>query len=137
MRQVGGFIPSTPVSSNNKSDRHDKTEILLKAALNTIKKTQSKLKNNAQDNNADKNGLTHLHVSCKCNNKTTVKLLLRYDVGGNQGDKDNIPSLQLCEIYRYTSILHCLMKYQNMQMLIKMIVVESLLFSHLGRAVRI
>jgi hypothetical protein len=28
--------PSTPVSSTNKSDRHDITEILLKVALNTI-----------------------------------------------------------------------------------------------------
>jgi len=29
-------IPA-PVSSTNKTDRHDKTEILLKVALNTIK----------------------------------------------------------------------------------------------------
>jgi hypothetical protein len=28
--------PDTPVSSTNKSDRHDKTEILLQVALNTI-----------------------------------------------------------------------------------------------------
>jgi hypothetical protein len=30
------FSPFTPVSSTNKTDRHDITEILLKAALNTI-----------------------------------------------------------------------------------------------------
>jgi hypothetical protein len=30
------FSPGTPVSSTNKSNRHDKTEILLKGALNTI-----------------------------------------------------------------------------------------------------
>jgi hypothetical protein len=30
------FIPGTPVSSTNKNDRHDITEILLKVALNTI-----------------------------------------------------------------------------------------------------
>jgi hypothetical protein len=30
------FFPSTPVSSTNKTDRHDITEILLKVALNTI-----------------------------------------------------------------------------------------------------
>jgi hypothetical protein len=30
------FSPSTPVSSTNKNDRHDITEILLKVALNTI-----------------------------------------------------------------------------------------------------
>jgi hypothetical protein len=37
LRQVGGFLdPCTPVSSTNKTDRHDITEILLKVALNTI-----------------------------------------------------------------------------------------------------
>ena len=35
LRQVGGFSPGTPVSSINKTDRHDMTEILLKVALNT------------------------------------------------------------------------------------------------------
>jgi len=34
--QVGGFFLCTPVSSTNKTDRHDITEILLKVALNTI-----------------------------------------------------------------------------------------------------
>jgi hypothetical protein len=31
-----GFFPGPPVSSTNKTDRHDITEILLKVALNTI-----------------------------------------------------------------------------------------------------
>ena len=35
------FSPGPPVSSTNKTDRHDITEILLKAALNTIKQTKS------------------------------------------------------------------------------------------------
>jgi hypothetical protein len=39
LRQVGGFFPRPPVSSTNKTDRHDVTEILLKVALNTIKQT--------------------------------------------------------------------------------------------------
>ena len=30
------FSPGSPVSSTNKTDRHDITEILLKVALNTI-----------------------------------------------------------------------------------------------------
>jgi hypothetical protein len=30
------FSPGTPVSSTNKTDRHDITEILLEVALNTI-----------------------------------------------------------------------------------------------------
>ena len=33
------FSPGSPVSSTNKTDRHDITEILLKVALNTIKQT--------------------------------------------------------------------------------------------------
>ena len=35
-RQVGGFFPGTPVSSTNKTDHHEVTEILLKVALKTI-----------------------------------------------------------------------------------------------------
>jgi len=37
LRQVGGFFPGPPVSFTNETDRHDKTAILLKLALNTIK----------------------------------------------------------------------------------------------------
>ena len=33
------FSPGTPVSSTNKTDRHDIAEILLKVALNTINQT--------------------------------------------------------------------------------------------------
>jgi hypothetical protein len=33
---VGGFSPGAPVSSTNKTDYHDKAEILLKVVLNTI-----------------------------------------------------------------------------------------------------
>jgi hypothetical protein len=36
LRQVGGFSPGTPVSSTNKTDRHDITERLLKVSLSTI-----------------------------------------------------------------------------------------------------
>jgi len=36
LRQAGGFLRVLPVSSTNKTDRHDITEILLKVALNTI-----------------------------------------------------------------------------------------------------
>jgi hypothetical protein len=38
LRQVGG-LPNPPVSSTNKTDRHDISEILLKVALSTIKQT--------------------------------------------------------------------------------------------------
>jgi hypothetical protein len=35
------FSPGPPVSSTNKTDRHDTTEILLKVALNIIKQTNN------------------------------------------------------------------------------------------------
>jgi len=35
------FSPGTPVSSTNKTDNHDITEILLKVALNTLNQTKS------------------------------------------------------------------------------------------------
>jgi hypothetical protein len=40
LRQIGGFSPGPPVSSNNKTDRYDITEILLKVVFNTIKQTK-------------------------------------------------------------------------------------------------
>jgi hypothetical protein len=43
--QVGGFSLGTPVSSTDKTDRHDITEILLKVALNTIIQAQPSSKN--------------------------------------------------------------------------------------------
>jgi hypothetical protein len=39
IKVVSHFFPGPPVSSTNKTDRHDITEILLKMALNTIKQT--------------------------------------------------------------------------------------------------
>jgi hypothetical protein len=38
-QQVSGFFSGPPVSSSNKTDRHDITEILLKVALNTLNQT--------------------------------------------------------------------------------------------------
>ena len=37
------FCPDSPVSSTNKTDRHDIAEILLKVALNTIKQTNKQI----------------------------------------------------------------------------------------------
>ena len=47
------FSPGTPVSSINKTDRYDITEILLKVALNTIKpnQTESNFLNDYDDDN--------------------------------------------------------------------------------------
>ena len=39
------FSPGTPVTSTNKTDRHDITEILLKVALNTINQIKPKQHN--------------------------------------------------------------------------------------------
>ena len=41
------FSPCTPVSSSNKTDCHDITEILLKVALNTIKQTNKQTLTNS------------------------------------------------------------------------------------------
>ena len=41
LRQVGDFFRGTPVSSTNKTDLHDITEILLKVTLNTITLTHT------------------------------------------------------------------------------------------------
>ena len=38
------FSPGPPVSSTNKNERHDITEILLKVALSTIKQTSKQTK---------------------------------------------------------------------------------------------
>jgi hypothetical protein len=40
------FSPGSPVSSTNKTDYHDITEILLKVALNTIKPNNQTTKPN-------------------------------------------------------------------------------------------
>jgi hypothetical protein len=40
------FSPGPPVSSTNKTDRHDITELLLKVALNTIKQTDKQPNSN-------------------------------------------------------------------------------------------
>jgi hypothetical protein len=37
------FSPGAPISSTNRTDRHDITEILLKVALSTIKQTNKHL----------------------------------------------------------------------------------------------
>ena len=47
----------TPVSSTNKTDRHDITEILLKVALNTTKENKNKDKNKQQTNNINTHDL--------------------------------------------------------------------------------
>ena len=41
LRQVGGFLLFSSVSSTNKTDRHDMAEILLKVALNIINPTKA------------------------------------------------------------------------------------------------
>jgi len=45
LRQVGGFLRGLRISSTNKTDHHDITEILLKVALNNINQIEcSKMK---------------------------------------------------------------------------------------------
>ena len=42
IKMVSDLRPGTPVSSTNKTDHHDITEIVLKVALNTITLTKSR-----------------------------------------------------------------------------------------------
>jgi hypothetical protein len=55
LRQVGGFLKvlTTQVSSTNKTDHHNITEILLKVAINTITLTQM--------NSLEQNLILHLN----------------------------------------------------------------------------
>jgi hypothetical protein len=52
LQQVCGFSPGPPVSSTNKTDRHDISEILLKEALNTIKPTKNQSNGRSQKETA-------------------------------------------------------------------------------------
>jgi hypothetical protein len=45
------FSPGPPVSSTNKSDRHNIAEILLKVALNTIKQTNKSIEKRTHNRN--------------------------------------------------------------------------------------
>jgi hypothetical protein len=45
------FSPGPPVSSTNKSERHNITEILLKVALNTIKQTNKSIEKPTHNRN--------------------------------------------------------------------------------------
>jgi hypothetical protein len=54
------FSPGTPVSSTNKSDRHDITEILLKVVLNTI--TKNLIINSCQDFFLEKNAHAEIDI---------------------------------------------------------------------------
>jgi hypothetical protein len=65
------FSPGTPISSTNKTDLHDITEILLKVALNTINQIKP---------NPTCNCISVLHCSLclKCISMFTIKLLKIY-----------------------------------------------------------
>jgi hypothetical protein len=52
------FSPGSPVSSINKTDRHDIVEILLKVALNTINQTRA----NKKQTNKQINERTNLNL---------------------------------------------------------------------------
>ena len=75
--KVWWFSPGTPVSSTNKTDRHDMTEILLKVALNTIALT---LNQSVKQSMYYKMIETRLHVLSIYRDRTcNVLLLSMYD----------------------------------------------------------
>ena len=62
------FSPGTPVTSTNKTDRHDITEILLKMACNTIKSIQTKRSLERimyHSHNLKTQQLWHCYILCK------------------------------------------------------------------------
>ena len=68
LQQVGGFFPFPQFFANNKTDRHDITEILMKDALITMVPNQSKRiilprlygKSNALGNNLSMTAFLHI-----------------------------------------------------------------------------
>ena len=64
LRQVSDFFPFTLVSSTNKTDRHDITEILFKVVLNTI-------------------NLTLLCINGEQSKSSTLVILKTLDIWGN------------------------------------------------------
>jgi len=50
------FSPGSPVSSSNKTDRHDITEILLKVALNTINQPEGVIRRRKSKKHRKQNG---------------------------------------------------------------------------------
>ena len=68
------FSPGPPVSSTNKTDRHDKAEILLKAALSTIKQAKKKQKKQTNKKTKKQNKKQKKTHTNKQTNKQTIKL---------------------------------------------------------------
>ena len=56
------FSPDPPVSSTNKTDRHDITEMLLKVALNIIKQTKKQTNSSLSSTDNHSNPVFHRSV---------------------------------------------------------------------------
>jgi hypothetical protein len=63
LQQVSGFLRGTLVSSTNKTDHFDITEMLLKVALNTITETHNKITNTNTEITTDLTDIKPLSVS--------------------------------------------------------------------------
>jgi hypothetical protein len=63
LQQVSGFLRGTLVSSTNKTDHFDITEMLLKVALNTITETHNKITNTNSEITTDLTDIKPLSVS--------------------------------------------------------------------------
>ena len=79
LRQISGFLQVLdPVSSTNKTDRHDITEILLKVALNTINtQTQITLVYNFNIFDYTTNSLDLLNFEAYYNKRRLISYLER------------------------------------------------------------
>jgi hypothetical protein len=73
--QNDDFSPGTLVSSTNKTDRHDLTEILLKVALNTIKQAKQTIILKSNLFQLEKNTYNHRNHDNINNDSTKVELI--------------------------------------------------------------
>ena len=96
------FFPGSPVSSTNKADHHNITEILLKVALNTIKQTNILWWN--FDSSILDIVLIYIYVF------VITGIILEYEQGGNLKTK----SIDLLDLKpEYVSIIHNLKLINN------------------------
>ena len=94
------FSPGPPVSSINKTDRHDLTEILLKVALNTIKPNLNKLVLSSCRLLAG--SFTH---SFSCSKGELNILFILHNIRGN---KNLILKKWIFDKHKYKTICHAL-----------------------------
>ena len=94
------FSPGTPVSSTNKTDRHNITEILLKVALITIKQT-NKTYFSILHPVADLNFLGPWSLNYNGSPSQPVTIRQSLPIILNNGKMCDVSKIILCDIFQY------------------------------------